>query len=713
MRNKGNWRIRGISNSYRLPRSYQSIAWEIALNDPACTRARGTATLRPRMNRWLYVLAGLPLLLAAGAAWSARPIIDPPDPNYSQLVVQEGIGWQLVQSDGVMEETGQRFTERFYMIDGARGLADVPLPQILKDDLIDELAAAADGENVSFSISQRIADEITLSLQQGGPTQALIDIAEADGLPTADGVAKGSCGNRDISKSKHFRFGAPLSNTQSFGGGFSGTVALTGTAEVEADGEIRIVLKRKKIWFLCVPYGVRFGHARVWGTALVDQGATVSGTVSYSNPESREWQIAKPHLFSLNFWAGPIPVHIGFNLPITAGFDKNGINASVTGSVTYSGRRSISGYLDYYCTSSGCNGYSSFDTADIGPQPVTAGIAGRFQPSVYVQVALRGYLYGEGFAYAQVGVRPYLHADLWGYYGNNCGDADGDGYFETVDALTFDLDWQLHITAQADTFLTSEWRRNLWTSARWHIGFWDLLGGNGSDALSPMLIGPAIVPVNAAQTYGARMRGCWPYADNVTYAMNWGDGSTQSLYGPAATASNATHAWSQTGTPQLSLTAVRDDHGRRFNRATSRPIVVNTHQSHFGMTWRVLERNGSYSHVGSDALTNPYVGDTNPTASLPILCLNQDNRPPPPGFVFDFYNGWVRGEIRLTAPVMGSSLTSRATADNICASTFGGAYRMGEFHDGGGGWSWWGQGVLSSASRFWVAISDQPANPWD
>jgi hypothetical protein len=683
------------------------------LKDPACTHAGG-ALLRRRISTWLSAVAALPLLFSA-AAWAAKPIIDPPDPNYSQLIVEQGEGWQLVHTTGVMEETSERFTERFYMIDGARGLAGAPLPQILKDELIDELAAMPPGEPMSFAISQRIADEITLSLQQGAPTAALIAIAEADGGDPAlmQGEAKGSCGNKDITKNKHFRFGAPLNSTRSFGDGFSGTVSLSGTAEVEADGEIKITLKRKKIWFLCIPYGVRFDHARVWGTALVDQGATLSGTLSYANPRPIEWAIAKPRLFSLNFWAGPIPVHIGFNLPITAGFDRNGLSASVTGSVTYSGRRSISGYLDYYCTSSACNGYSSFDTNDLGSQPLTAGIAGRFQPSIYVQVALRGYLYDEGVAYAQVGVRPYLHGDLWGYYGDNCGDADGDGFFETVDALTFDLDWQLLITAQADTFLTSEWRRNLWTSPRWHVGYWDLLGGDGSSAQSPVLTGPATVPINAAQNYGARMRSCWPYTDNVSYTLDWGDGSSQALYGAPATAATASHAWTQTGTPQLTLTALRDDHGRHFNRATSRPVVVNTHQSHAGMTWRVLERNGSYTHVGSDSQTNPYAGDTSPTTSLPILCLNQDNRPPPPGFVFDFYNGWVRGEIRLSAPVMGSSLTSRAVADNICAATFGGAYRMAEFHDGGGGWTWWGQGVISSASRFWVAISDQPANPWD
>jgi hypothetical protein len=696
---------------------------EIAMNTVACTRAQTSPLRRPRRGPLFSLFT---LLLLSSASWAQDkflPIDDPPpapDPEYTQTVLQVGDGWQLVQTDGVIEVGRVPYSERVFMIDGARGLADVPLPQVLKDELINDLAGGAEGETVSFSISQRIADEVALSEAQGAPTDALIALAEADdgGLDMfrdkSMPMAKGSCGDRDIVKSKHFNVSAPLNSNYTIGGGFSGTVALTGTANADADGEIKITLKRAKIWFLCIPYGVKFRHARVWGTVLVDQGATVSGTINYANPHAREWLIAKPHLFSIDFMAGPIPVHIGFNLPITAGFDEGGITGSVTGSVTYSGQRSLSGYLDYYCTPSECNGYSNIDTTGLGSQTITAGISGRFQPNVYAQVAIRGYLYGEGFAYAQVGVRPYLRGDLWGYYGNNCGDANGDGYFETVDALTFDLDWQLYITAQADTFLTNEWRRNLWSSPRWHIRFWDLLGGGtGSDALSPMLIGPALVPVNTQQTYGAKMRSCWPYSDAVDYTLAWGDGGTQALNGPAATVTNATHTWTTTSTPQLALTALRDAHGRQLNKTTWRPVQVTAVQGHKGMTWKLIERNGSYSHVGGDTQTDPYVGDTEPSVSLPLLCLKQDGRSAPPWFVFDFYNGWAQGEIRLTAPVQGLSLTSRAVADNLCSSTFGSGYRMGEFHDGGGGWTWWGQGVISAASRFWVAIDDQPANPWN
>ena len=127
---------------------------------------------------------------------------------------------------------------------------------------------------------------------------------------------------------------------------------------------------------------------------------------------------------------------------------------------------------------------------------------------------MRAYLYSEWIAYAQVGVRPYLYGDLWGYYGNTCGDADGNGINETVSALTFDLDWQLFITAQAAAFgCPTKWN-NLWSTSRRHIKFWDLPRAPAPSG--PRCSGPSSAAVNALATYNSRMRPCWPYGDTVT-----------------------------------------------------------------------------------------------------------------------------------------------------------------------------------------------------
>lgn len=143
--------------------------------------------------------------------------------------------------------------------------------------------------------------------------------------------------------------------------------------------------------------------------------------------------------------------------------------------------------------------------------------------------------------------------------------------------------------------------------------------------------------------------------------------------------------------------------------------------THAGMTWRILEQRNGHVYVGTDGITNPYVGDTPASASLPVLCLQITNAPVPAGVTPNFYAGWARGGVAATVAVRGSQLTSRAIADSLCASSFGAGWRMAEFHDGRygtnltqiGGWAFWANGQLPANTRFWVHISDQQANPWN
>lgn len=149
------------------------------------------------------------------------------------------------------------------------------------------------------------------------------------------------------------------------------------------------------------------------------------------------------------------------------------------------------------------------------------------------------------------------------------------------------------------------------------------------------------------------------------------------------------------------------------------PVIVAQHP---GMTWTVREnRAGGVVHVGSDAQTDPYNGDTPANTVLPVLCLQVTGALPPANVTPDFYNGWARGNVGVTPPVAGTQLTSPAAADALCATAFGPGWRMAEFHDGHygpnlsltGGWSFWGFGFIAPGTRFWTHINDQPANPWN
>ncbi|AGC45590.1 flagellar hook-length control protein [Myxococcus stipitatus DSM 14675] len=136
---------------------------------------------------------------------------------------------------------------------------------------------------------------------------------------------------------------------------------------------------------------------------------------------------------------------------------------------------------------------------------------------------------------------------------------------------------------------------------------------------------------------------------------------------------------------------------------------------HMGMTWRTLRNLDSTVHVGMDTGTNQFQGDTRAREYHPILCINrgfQHPAPPevPPGTPDG--HGWSGGYVNITLPIRGNELKSRAIADSFCSSAFGAAWRMAEWRDGGA-YSLWAYGTLPEGERFWVAINDQPANPWN
>jgi hypothetical protein len=532
-----------------------------------------------------FAIALSAVFLAAPLTASAqgKQIVPPDEPIEEPIEVPpKEQGWARVPFSGE-DEYGRNVYTEIYQIEGVNGVALAPVPGLVRDQLIEEMAYASPDENVVFALNAQIVDEIQRSLELGEPTQALIEYANQDAEATAAGQMGargpfGSCSDSEVTRSKRLQYSPNLTTTQNLGSGFSGTLSLQGGGNVDANGEVKLKVKRTKVFWVCVPYGVRLQHVRAVGSVSLNNTINLTGTVNYANPNPIDYEIANPSLGGIFFMLGPVPVYIGFSLPITVGLE---IKASVSGQVQYRGGASITGSFDYLCTPSNCTGYNTLQTTTQNiANPLGASISGRIEPSLYAEVAARAFLYTYHIAYVQVGVRGYLHGDLWGYYGNTCGDADQNGHFETVSALTFGLDWQIAIVAKADTLFTSPWKSTLWKSKRWYIGYWDLIG-SGSTALTPMIDGPATVNVNTGASYKIRMRPCWPYTDNVDYTMDWGDGGGLTNHsGPPAPPSwqpvLASRVWTTLGPKTMTLTALRDAHGRTFGngRSTSRQIQV-------------------------------------------------------------------------------------------------------------------------------------------
>lgn len=123
---------------------------------------------------------------------------------------------------------------------------------------------------------------------------------------------------------------------------------------------------------------------------------------------------------------------------------------------------------------------------------------------------------------------------------------------------------------------------------------------------------------------------------------------------------------------------------------------------------------------------NPYVGDTACNLARPILCLKVDGSGSN-GHVWNFYNGWAKGNIGITHPIVGTTMLSLAVANAQCVAEFGAGWRMASHHDGnyGGGWQWRAYGNLNTLyavqqpghtldHRFWVYILEgSNVSPWN
>jgi hypothetical protein len=474
-------------------------------------------------------------------------------------VIDEGNGWQVVHVTAPAG-AGPAVDEVIAVVQGGADLTGVPLPQSLKDDL------ALDPPDQVVVVSDWVARDIATAEATGVMPPRLAAIAEPD-----DGGSEQSllarCSDQMVTRARSVSFNRPFTQNLGNDGAFTGTLSLTGSFSVSATGEARFAKKRFKLWRWCIPYGARFEGASLTGQATVDQGATLEGTVRYAK-DFDFGEIAKPDLGGVWFAVGPVPVYLSFSLPVTAGLR---LAASASSSVRYNGSQAGVASFQVSCSGS-CSGSGSWSATRQPGQPLlNADLSARIRPTPWLDVSLRVGLYHEWVAFVQGGARAELAADLWGYVGNNCGDADATGGNEQVAALTADLDGTLVIVGGVGALGGDPSTRDLW-SHTWHLLWHDLLGN--PSARQPLLTGPATTSVGASTGYGVAMRPCWPYDDTVTYELAPAGGAVQTLTGSPRSATTGQVSWSSAGSKALTARAVSDRHGRRLDASTARTVTV-------------------------------------------------------------------------------------------------------------------------------------------
>lgn len=545
-----------------------------------------------------------------------------PSPTSRYQTQQTGDGWKLVSIPTTGTTTGEYTppaaplptdvfgvaggTTTVYMIESLAGLNNSPLPAAIKADLATEFP------NVNVLKKSAIRSKLTMqsSIATSGFNTPVIFVHKAVAEAVANGTEQNiygsfrqneaiqktlfGCGGKWYGKSKSGTYNVSNFNKgKSFpiAGGFSGTLA----ADLPMNGKIDYSFAYSYRANSCIgiPYAVRFDNLHAVGSLNVNNSQlSLDGSITYAT----NWESDKTNLYeqTWTFFIGPIPVLLGLNVPYYYGIDAS---ATVGGSVSLANTGTGVYSFDYTCTQSSCDGTSN---STIAFQPGSNGTRSSGSVNVgvkpYIAIEATGYMYSEWFVSAGVGSEISIPSTYWGYYGNACGDADGDGVPETVKSSVLDVNAQLALYAKWQILGRKNWgwidwlksipgwkkvdvkdyaaRNKPFTAIRRNLLFKEFEPA-ATSALTPIIVGPSNVSATGAG-YSAIMRNCVPFKDAMNYVFDWGDGSTSAITGDGAQQTFAPHTWSSTGAKTVKLTAVSDAIDRNYGgMATSRAVTVS------------------------------------------------------------------------------------------------------------------------------------------
>lgn len=222
----------------------------------------------------------------------------------------------------------------------------------------------------------------------------------------------------------------------------------------------------------------------------------------------------------------------------------------------------------------------------------------RLKPAIYSALQL-------GLNYnvlnARAGPQPFLVGEIRGCVAADAAQSTtGASSSEAFHALTADLDWGIEIRAEARAG-GREIEGSRWRLRQEHILFQDLAR---STALVPAITGAAQAAAGQPAAFSFGMPSCYPYADALRYQARWTGNAAapapppatlaralpgrRSSSAPAVTNTDCTveagqascrgapsgvmqlHlAWPAGGDYRLTVTAVEDAHGRRFDASSA------------------------------------------------------------------------------------------------------------------------------------------------
>jgi hypothetical protein len=506
-----------------------------------------------------YIRAAIPAALLALMLPTAQTQV-PPILDGQATIMSEDPGWKLLQVT-TTKTTSTGSAPLVWMVN-KEGVDLLPVSDSQRAELKEDFkATASDGKTIMFVVKD-IAD----SLEGTGTLPAGYEAAYAD-------TSLKSCFGWDDKEKNYTKdfseFGVDRTfNLSSYASGHL-------TANVPLSGQLNLNFKYRLKNSFCVPYKFKFRSARAWGHLTTTGQGDLSANAQLTGHWDDEWKLGEPELGDFTIWLGPVPVRIKITLPIHVGLS---LDVNATGSLLVQPELGSSGTFDYTCTADSCSGSNQFSD-DFNLQNADASAQIDLDAQVHLKVQGKVAIYDDRVAFVQGGIKGLARGELWGYLGNTCGDADGDGSNETVRGLAIDYLWGYDIVYGIGGFLLND-RDWTHTGPRYPLGWRDLLGNGGSTALQPMIEGPSQLAQGATANYTVRMRPCYPYAESVDFTLGpgtWSGATTIPAPRSALPAENSSTLWRSfpnAGPLTLSAVTTTDARGRSIQVPFNRTIQV-------------------------------------------------------------------------------------------------------------------------------------------
>jgi hypothetical protein len=342
-----------------------------------------------------------------------------------------------------------------------------------------------------------------------------------------------------------------------------------------------------------VPYRATLDHADVKVDASLDGKLGVSGSVG----KRFQGDLVAPIRFDLWEYTQSWWVYIfELNLELELGLDV-GVRLDAEASASFEAGYETHGDvgLTYRCTAGGCTrirnqGTSGLDWTKSFDRELEATV--KVIPFADTNFTATLDLYGDAIEVAKMrlGLVSALPLTYFGYLGNLCSDANGDGQNELVRAQLLDANAEFYAYVSADlpsrkyfdTFDISALGLGRPVTgplhghpgktgqlSRRHLLFEDLIS-EGSSVAEPVVQVAALVRPDS--TLKLSPRSCHPFSEALRYEVEWGDGSPNYV-GPGG---NVQHVWRALGEQHPRVRLVSDDAGRDY---TERWVDVKTNVS--------------------------------------------------------------------------------------------------------------------------------------